>query len=179
MQPPQYQFPASFNTQPPEGGCSHPLDNPVSLYVSTHSRPKAAAATPPLAAPRSVGFNTQPPEGVCVRSPVMIRLCDPVSTHSRPKAAAVPRWPESAAKQSFNTQPPEGGCAMRAFFVIGASCFNTQPPEGGCLTGGRSHAMQTVSTHSRPKAAAGSDSYGPMGPIRFQHTAARRRLLPA
>ena len=35
------------------------------------------------------------------------------------------------------------------------SCFNTQPPEGGCATyKSSSHADHSVSTHSRPKAAA-------------------------
>ena len=34
---------ASFNTQPPEGGCRIKSDSRAVLPVSTHSRPKAAA----------------------------------------------------------------------------------------------------------------------------------------
>ena len=32
-----------FNTQPPEGGCVVIMPYPLKGYVSTHSRPKAAA----------------------------------------------------------------------------------------------------------------------------------------
>ena len=41
-----------------------------------------------------------------------------------------------------------------AFFAT--CCFNTQPPEGGWLNPNRKQVVDTVSTHSRPK-AAGSD----------------------
>ena len=55
--------------------------------------------------------------------------------------------------------------------------FNTQPPEGGCRrsTAGSSGARR-VSTHSRPKAAAVVCRGVVSRVIRFQHTAARRRL---
>ena len=82
----------------------------------------------------------------------------------------------------------------KAFF----SCFNTQPPEGGCLVhpimfmmvimfqhtaarrrlpSGSEMAIPkfTVSTHSRPKAAAESCAIPCLCNL-FQHTAARRRL---
>ena len=55
--------------------------------VSTHSRPKAAARLPQLYICQYASFNTQPPEGGC--RPVSLAstgVC--VSTHSRPKAAA-------------------------------------------------------------------------------------------
>ena len=54
-----------FNTQPPEGGCDENGVNLFNAEVSTHSRPKAAAAN-------SVYGHGK----------------DLVSTHSRPKAAA-------------------------------------------------------------------------------------------
>ena len=55
--------------------------------------------------------------------------------------------------------------------------FNTQPPEGGWLIQFVDLIAETVSTRSRPKAAGqylGRDTgmYG-----RFQHAAARRRLV--
>ena len=37
--------------------------------------------------------------------------------------------------------------------VFVAMCFNTQPPEGGWLTQKPKHYKDSVSTHSRPKAA--------------------------
>ena len=41
------------------------------------------------------------------------------------------------------------------FFFIG--CFNTQPPEGGWAENEKRKQELAVSTHSRPKAAAGFD----------------------
>ena len=57
-------------------------------------------------------------------------------------------------------------------------CFNTQPPEGGCLVGRtKANVGHWVSTHSRPKAAAGRADVTLDGTLsQFQHTAARRRL---
>ena len=53
--------------------------------------------------------------------------------------------------------------------------FNTQPPEGGWADGGIPPDSLNVSTHSRPK-AAGKLSKLPLRALKFQHTAARRRL---
>ena len=59
------------------------------LFVSTHSRPKAAG--PPLFA--------------------VVHLGEAVSTHSRPKAAGNTASAKDSNKLCFNTQPPEGGWA--------------------------------------------------------------------
>ena len=77
-----------------------------------------------------------------------------VSTHSRPKAAG-----RSAFQKS-------------AFLP----CFNTQPPEGGWVNNQHFKGFKNVSTHSRPKAAGKAVLYS-ISIIRFQHTAARRRLV--
>ena len=54
--------------------------------------------------------------------------------------------------------------------------FNTQPPEGGWFRRESDNRFFLVSTHSRPK-AAGSALYSVQTCyVRFQHTAARRRL---
>ena len=53
--------------------------------------------------------------------------------------------------------------------------FNTQPPEGGCLACSSSQVTLSVSTHSRPKAAAAQFVLN-LVLLLFQHTAARRRL---
>ena len=55
----------------------------------------------------------------------------------------------------FNTQPPEGGCKHTRKFKRFTDSFNTQPPEGGCIAIGARAVLSS----------------------RFQHTAARRRLL--
>ena len=53
--------------------------------------------------------------------------------------------------------------------------FNTQPPEGGWRKKCPRQQRQSVSTHSRPK-AAGFGTRQRQNFISFQHTAARRRL---
>ena len=128
----------------------------ILIYVSTHSRPKAAGK-----ADAKRGFT---------------RL---VSTHSRPKAAGHEAQFYPAIRLGFNTQPPEGGWApinaprsiLMRFQHTAARrrlerlqiqlChgygFNTQPPEGGWEQGDNSSPwVRFVSTHSRPKAAGNS-----------------------
>ena len=77
-----------------------------------------------------------------------------VSTHSRPKAAALVVLVFPLHRLGFNTQPPEGGCTSVECSFSSICCFNTQPPEGGCDRWQELETRQTVSTHSRPKAAA-------------------------
>ena len=145
--------------------------------VSTHSRPKAAAS--------------------CSVRVAAIKL---VSTHSRPKAAASASVYSSPFSFCFNTQPPEGGCNGNGKPDGKPGGFNTQPPEGGCAhirPGARNRrgfqhtaarrrlpangdvdmAGMSVSTHSRPKAAAKTTGLRARSAV-FQHTAARRRLRP-
>ena len=102
---------------------------------------------------RAAGFNTQPPEGgwvACCRFLQFLRC--------------------------FNTQPPEGGWLLYLQRQNPLFGFNTQPPEGGWNQACGVKLSAVVSTHSRPK-AAGSLKVRPFSvPLRFQHTAARRRL---
>ena len=98
-----------------------------------------------------------------------------VSTHSRPKAAGRPPELGRMVYQGFNTQPPEGGWLNSPFSVEFLSSFNTQPPEGGWQPRKSSAKPQSVSTHSRPKAAGTVLNQG-LPVLQFQHTAARRRL---
>ena len=99
------------------------------------------------------GFNTQPPEGGCAPNGI-VELLLGVSTHSRPKAAVPPVF-HNRQSPSFNTQPPEGGCPYSLAVIL----------------------ILAVSTHSRPK-AADFQSLASFRYSAFQHTAARRRLLP-
>ena len=80
-----------------------------------------------------------------------------VSTHSRPKAAG--RLPHllTPCPSGFNTQPPEGGWPLPLCWRQHWCGFNTQPPEGGWQPIWRGSATN----------------------MRFQHTAARRRLGPS
>ena len=54
--------------------------------------------------------------------------------------------------------------------------FNTQPPEGGCFCSMVTGTVDAVSTHSRPKAAV-KQQKSLDAEYKFQHTAARRRLV--
>ncbi len=56
----------------------------------------------------------------------------------------------------FNTQPLEGGCALTNSDKAHSYGFNTQPLEGGCQQKRITTVVIEVSTHSRPKAAAGN-----------------------
>ena len=59
-------YTCSFNSQPPEGGCVKVAVVVVTTAVSTHSRPKAAAAWDRGRRPHGGCFNSQPPEGGCL-----------------------------------------------------------------------------------------------------------------
>ncbi len=116
------------------------------IYVSTHSRPKAAACRPARCVRGFAGFNTQPPEGGC-------------TLHATNQRGMI----------RFNTQPPEGGCIRVPKIGDFTKSFNTQPPEGGCLSRwwAACGTSGQVSTHSRPKAAARSVRLRPLPADRF------------
>ncbi len=99
---------SSFNTQPPEGGCSKPA-----LTASSKSKFQHSAARRRLAIVEVLAFDLSV-----------------VSTLSRPKAAATypsfqvtdRRFQHSAARRRLYSRPYQ-----RESWI----CFNTQPPEGG------------------------------------------------
>ncbi len=143
---------ASFNTQPPEGGCvifrdinakadvsTHSRPKAAEIietiakkhkYVSTHSRPKAAGPTDPILATKKPRFNTQPPEGGCpnIRRLTLLPPC--VSTHSRPKAA-VKLSHKLFFMILFQHTAARRRLASWAKLHRQPHSFNTQPPEGG------------------------------------------------
>ena len=143
----------SFNTQPPEGGCS-----------------RAAKA-----ARQTTGFNTQPPEGGCFQPPRKNVPAGQVSTHSRPKAAAKTLQMTHASADVSTHSRPKAAASEDHYPDSWRGSFNTQPPEGGCLSAHYEKQHTIVSTHSRPKAAAPNSDAGRFLSM-FQHTAARRRL---
>ena len=80
-----------FNTQPPKGGwLPQYIACASQLFVSTHSRLKAAGRITSLSITCKPCFNTQPPKGGWAFI-VSIRLFQLVSTHSRLKAAGLRR----------------------------------------------------------------------------------------
>ena len=143
-----------FNTQPPEGGWSgHPKAKPrgarfqhtaarrrlvqmhrtkmENLYVSTHSRPKAAGCDAASVRVERRSFNTQPPEGGWID--------DFVSCTKRP---------------CFNTQPPEGGWLLHLPYSFGCQRFqHTAARRRLAINSQVRQVVSSVSTHSRPKAA--------------------------
>ena len=136
--------PICFNTQPPEGGCMTMLMRQGVSAVSTHSRPKAAALIQKRTAHkrwfqhtaarrrlrswlgnagRGVVFQHTAARRRLLRW-IGQRIKDFfVSTHSRPKAAAKPSARKQQAKHGFNTQPPEGGCESIALSLITIGMF--------------------------------------------------------
>ena len=143
--------------------------------VSTHSRPKAAAARTTPSTPSPPGFNTQPPEGGCKVGITALPGLFCFNTQP-PEGGYGTIYYCDYIGNGFNTQPPEGGCLKYltdnnsewAFQHTAARRrllrhwmpptplhrFNTQPPEGGCPDGLFIKLTSDVSTHSRPKAAA-------------------------
>ena len=144
--------------------------------VSTHSRPKAAGLTKNKRENR-VSFQ---------------------HTAARRRLATGHGWKQQALL--FQHTAARRRLGRHNTSVLLRLGFNTQPPEGGwkeCVISNPYHIVSThsrpkaagifflpsgpffeVSTHSRPK-AAGADKDGVIyPPYWFQHTAARRRLVP-
>ena len=127
----------------------------LNQWVSTHSRPKAAGFchNTGIHRPWHVSTHSRPKAAGGYRTPR--RNARIVSTHSRPKAAGMCCDNGKVQPYCFNTQPPEGGWVfgcVQPFVMVG---FNTQPPEGGWFR------VVAFDIYFR----------------RFQHTAARRRLV--
>ena len=100
-----------FNTQPHEGGCTHPqYPAPANARVSTHSRTKAAAEV----ARRQIVWQSKFQHTAARRrlptGRAIMLYATPVSTHSRTKAAAYRTGNNALRHPGFNTQPHEGGC---------------------------------------------------------------------
>ena len=81
------------------------------------------------------------------------------------------------ARYCFNTQPPEGGWLPCKTATLWPMCFNTQPPEGGW------HKRQLVGIEQAgfntqpPEGGWWQQGQDYLARRKFQHTAARRRLV--
>ena len=121
--------------------------------VSTHSRPKAAGFVQFDKFDVGGSFNTQPPEGGWLRYMSRETREKIVSTHSRPKAAG-PNLLIFKHLLPVSTHSRPKAAGTRQPMLRAQKSFNTQPPEGG---------WNASTNASRAK--------------KFQHTAARRRLV--
>ena len=164
-----------FNTQPPEGGWFRLAVDAIGGVVSTHSRPKAAGffscfslisiMFQHTAARRRLVY-------IAYYIPTLIRVSThsrpkaagfahdgfkraiQVSTHSRPKAAGSVSASSPKMPCSFNTQPPEGGWDFFSHFSLISIMFQHTAARRRLEGGINSLSLiDTVSTHSRPKAA--------------------------
>ena len=99
-----------FNTQPPEGGCGLRLRLGGCLLVSTHSRPKAAAAARCICLTARVFQHTAARRRLLLVGKILSGAV--VSTHSRPKAAAVPvmRWIGARIVSTHSRPKAAGRC---------------------------------------------------------------------
>ena len=145
---------SSFNTQPPEGGCSKLVTLcPINTGFNTQP-PEGGCLCRGWYNKITSCFNTQPPEGGC------LLLCESIGHFELFQHTAARRrlreytvvilvkneFQHTAARRrllrkqrlrafidkSFNTQPPEGGCSSVTRSTFTVNGFNTQPPEGGC-----------------------------------------------
>ena len=121
--------------------------------VSTHSRPKAAGQKGGKVTQVHQTFQHTAARRRLDCFILHKKFKEYVSTHSRPKAAGFAASRQGQGKCRFNTQPPEGGWVLPNAIKRFRHGFNTQPPEGGWPAIVPYSIQQTVSTHSRPKAA--------------------------
>ena len=129
---------------------------PLIDAVSTHSRPKAAGRIRFLILYTYRLFQHTAARRRLVIQSLQDNILEPVSTHSRPKAAgAFTQRAVPAAAVSTHSRPKAAGPEKRSADWL-EICFNTQPPEGGW------RLIRGCFARS----------------VRFQHTAARRRLEP-
>ena len=147
----------------------------IHTRVSTHSRPKAAGIAFDFPCMNPVFQHTAARRRLGAGRKIFIHGI-PVSTHSRPKAAGGSAFFCHRQYCRFNTQPPEGGWAIIKYLIsLGIVSTHSRPKAAGFPP--FSIALITdVSTHSRPKAAGRRKTQCKAGK-RFQHTAARRRLV--
>ena len=123
--------------------------------VSTLSRPKAAGL--------GLAVNT-------IGSAVMFQ-------HSAARRRLGLYTPRLAHPSSFNTQPPEGGCMFIAPLPCDVAVSTLSRPKAAVSNIDTKLGHLKVSTLSRPK-AAGSCAVSCSMQRAFQHSAARRRLVP-
>ena len=146
------------------------VQNGANQGISTHSRLKAAGGVS-LCRVSYLSVSTHSRLKAAGAMAYLQLLPRYVSTHSRLKAAGGGVGDPVAQRRRFNTQPPEGGWNGFRAILHATACFNTQPPEGGWEKVLEMVSGNSVSTHSRLK-AAGFRRTTRIQQKTFQHTAA-------
>ena len=126
----------------------------IFIFVSTHSRPKAAGVSSSSPTAAASGFNTQPPEGGWAGA-TQSRRHRLVSTHSRPKAAGIAICGGSSCLSEFQHTAARRRLLFASGFLLVRLPVSTHSrPKAAAVLGGARNPCVDVSTHSRPKAAA-------------------------
>ena len=123
------------------------------IFVSTHSRPKAAG-----------------------RYQQKFIVQELVSTHSRPKAAGIPLFRKCNRLNGFNTQPPEGGWFAVACYTLDDEAFQHTAARRRLERVDRKQKSDRQFQHTAARRRLESQTLSTAVGREFQHTAARRRL---
>ena len=127
---------------------------PSVLAVSTHSRPKAAAAQPPSArAARGVSTHSRPKAAATFSE--YREFSHNVSTHSRPKAAAANKLISCLPFLFQHTAARRRLHYSKNLLIFSVMFQHTAARRRLPYLILRNYIQRMVSTHSRPKAAAG------------------------
>ena len=121
-------------------------------------------------------FSPQPPEGGCMSVPLMMQMLFgfQLTAARRRLPVTPPRQPYTAR---FNSQPPEGDYQDTCYAAILTFSVSTHSRSKAAAKSGDNLPQNSkVSTHSRSKAAAAAAQARLAADIKFQLTAARRRL---
>ena len=149
----------------------------LAVYVSTHSRAKAAARWLCRHCLTVKRFNTQPREGGCkpkVKSAKKVVEFQHTAARRRLQLVSILQilvilFQHTAARRRL---------LRRLCLSVFPHCFNTQPREGGCTVLWRLKDGAKKFQHTAARRRLPSTKKSEKGVKAFQHTAARRRLLP-
>ena len=146
-----------------------------SLMVSTHSRPKAAGT----GAAKSWYFEDvsthSRPKAAGIGNKAAFGGQD-VSTHSRPKAAGKIDLPYTFCEHVSTHSRPKAAGKYWSKWKNDQNSFNTQPPEGGWLQSKNIVMANSLFQHTAARRRLVPYVPYTLGGYLFQHTAARRRL---
>ena len=102
-----------------------------------------------------------------------------VSTHSRPKAAGAKTKPRASGSTVSTHSRPKAAGSSDVMALSDCSGFNTQPPEGGWICLCERTRITLRFQHTAARRRLGFPRVLRVRKKRFQHTAARRRLAPS
>ena len=143
-----------FNSQPPEGGCWTGQTNVVGLPASF----QLTAARRRLHGIKAVAILSCSFQLTAARRRLLFYYSFPVRYGQFQLTAARRRLrPKRAGgwwEKWFQLTAARRRLLCNSVARSANDCFNSQPPEGGCTRHGEHRFFRSVSTHSRPKAAA-------------------------